>query len=88
MVTVLLRLQKEGYHNFWNLKKHGTCVATGGQEKPLKVAGGYIGMCIQYKNWKVQKIKENMFPFKMKRIFHLTSTKGQQKIEGNYEHPP
>lgn len=61
MVTMLLRLQKEGYHNFWNLKKHGTRVATRGQEKIPKVVGGYISMCVQYINWKVQKIKENMF---------------------------
>ena len=66
---MLLRLQKEGYDNFWNLKKHGTCVVTRGQKKPPKMTKGYIGMYVQYKNWKIQKIKENMFPLKMKKNF-------------------
>ena len=53
VVTLLLRLQKEEYYNFCNLKKHGMGVAIREQEKPPKVAGGYVGMCFQYKNWKV-----------------------------------
>ena len=85
---VLLRLQNERYLKFWNLKNHGMCVATRGQEKPPKAAGGYIGMCIQYKNWKVHKIKENMLPFKIKNNFPFNLSKRSIKNCGQLWAPP